>query len=82
MIFIAASTTSLFKDPSFQQIYSTKPDELLPNLRNPLYFQLPTIKDFAIVKPISRGAFGKVFLGYKNNDPNKFYAIKVCTGQS
>lgn len=39
--------------------------------------QLPTIKDFVIIKPISRGAFGKVFLGYKNNDSNKLYAIKV-----
>ncbi|XP_055616704.1 serine/threonine-protein kinase greatwall isoform X2 [Toxorhynchites rutilus septentrionalis] len=38
---------------------------------------LPTIKDFCIVKPISRGAFGKVFLGYKKNDQNKLYAIKV-----
>ena len=39
--------------------------------------QLPTIKDFSILKPISRGAFGKVFLGYKNSDQNKLYAIKV-----
>ncbi|XP_011210400.2 serine/threonine-protein kinase greatwall isoform X1 [Bactrocera dorsalis] len=39
--------------------------------------KLPTIKDFVIIKPISRGAFGKVFLGYKNNDPNRLYAIKV-----
>uniref|UniRef100_A0A182QE38 Serine/threonine-protein kinase greatwall n=1 Tax=Anopheles farauti TaxID=69004 RepID=A0A182QE38_9DIPT len=39
--------------------------------------KLPTIKDFSIVKPISRGAFGKVFLGYKNSDQNKLYAIKV-----
>ncbi|XP_065371530.1 serine/threonine-protein kinase greatwall isoform X3 [Calliphora vicina] len=39
--------------------------------------KLPTIRDFVIIKPISRGAFGKVFLGYKNNDPNKLFAIKV-----
>ncbi|KAM7360555.1 serine/threonine-protein kinase greatwall isoform 2-T2 [Cochliomyia hominivorax] len=39
--------------------------------------KIPTIKDFVIIKPISRGAFGKVFLGYKNNDPNKLFAIKV-----
>ncbi|XP_058055963.1 uncharacterized protein LOC131207368 [Anopheles bellator] len=39
--------------------------------------RLPTIKDFSILKPISRGAFGKVFLGYKNSDHNKLYAIKV-----
>lgn len=42
-----------------------------------IFEQAPSIKDFAIIKPISRGAFGKVFLGYKNNDPSKLYAIKV-----
>lgn len=40
-------------------------------------FQPPSIQDFAIIKPISRGAFGKVFLGYKTSDPSKLYAIKV-----
>uniref|UniRef100_A0A182JDZ3 Serine/threonine-protein kinase greatwall n=1 Tax=Anopheles atroparvus TaxID=41427 RepID=A0A182JDZ3_ANOAO len=39
--------------------------------------KLPTIKDFSILKPISRGAFGKVFLGYKKSDQKKLYAIKV-----
>lgn len=39
--------------------------------------KLPTIKDFCILKPISRGAFGKVFLGYKKNDQDKLFAIKV-----
>lgn len=29
------------------------------------------------MKPISRGAFGKVFLGYKKNDQDKLFAIKV-----
>lgn len=42
-----------------------------------LFLQLPTIKDFVIIKPISRGAFGKVFLGYKQNDSDKLFAIKV-----
>ncbi|XP_036323646.1 serine/threonine-protein kinase greatwall isoform X1 [Rhagoletis pomonella] len=51
-------------------ILTTKPE-------NQSCTKLPTIKDFVIIKPISRGAFGKVFLGYKNNDPNKLYAIKV-----
>lgn len=37
----------------------------------------PSIRDFSIVKPISRGAFGKVFLGYKNSNPADLYAIKV-----
>lgn len=39
--------------------------------------QAPSIKDFAIIKPISRGAFGKVFLGYKGTDSNTLFAIKV-----
>lgn len=29
------------------------------------------------MKPISRGAFGKVFLGYKKTNPDQVYAIKV-----
>lgn len=39
--------------------------------------QLPTIKDFVIIKPVSRGAYGKVFLGYKQNDSDKLFAVKV-----
>ncbi|XP_068157919.1 serine/threonine-protein kinase greatwall isoform X2 [Drosophila tropicalis] len=54
-------------------ILTTKPDHENQSLNT----KLPTIKDFVIIKPISRGAFGKVFLGYKNNDSNKLYAIKV-----
>ncbi|XP_060645295.1 serine/threonine-protein kinase greatwall isoform X2 [Drosophila nasuta] len=53
-------------------ILTTKPENQSHNAQ-----KLPTIKDFAIIKPISRGAFGKVFLGYKHNDPNKLFAIKV-----
>ncbi|KAH0627539.1 hypothetical protein JD844_003343 [Phrynosoma platyrhinos] len=34
----------------------------------------PSIQDFAILKPISRGAFGKVYLGRKRG---KLYAVKV-----
>ncbi|XP_077160725.1 serine/threonine-protein kinase greatwall [Paroedura picta] len=34
----------------------------------------PSIEDFTIVKPISRGAFGKVYLGRKGG---KLYAVKV-----
>ncbi|XP_064601720.1 serine/threonine-protein kinase greatwall-like [Liolophura sinensis] len=37
----------------------------------------PTIDDFTLDKPISRGAFGKVFLGHKKSRPDKVYAIKV-----
>nr|XP_033338974.1 serine/threonine-protein kinase greatwall-like [Megalopta genalis] len=39
--------------------------------------KVPEIQDFKIVKPISRGAFGKVFLGYNKSNPEKVYAIKV-----
>ncbi|XP_053985150.1 serine/threonine-protein kinase greatwall [Hylaeus volcanicus] len=39
--------------------------------------KVPEIQDFKIVKPISRGAFGKVFLGFKKSNPDKIYAIKV-----
>ncbi|KAI5709476.1 hypothetical protein M8J75_000512 [Diaphorina citri] len=37
----------------------------------------PEISDFEIVKAISRGAFGKVFLGYKKTNKDQLYAIKV-----
>ncbi|KAL0127869.1 hypothetical protein PUN28_003248 [Cardiocondyla obscurior] len=39
--------------------------------------KVPDIQDFKIVKPISRGAFGKVFLGYKKTNSEQVYAIKV-----
>ncbi|XP_070163080.1 serine/threonine-protein kinase greatwall isoform X1 [Polyergus mexicanus] len=39
--------------------------------------KVPDIQDFKIVKPISRGAFGKVFLGYKKSNSEQVYAIKV-----
>lgn len=42
----------------------------------------PSILDFNIVKPISKGAFGKVFLGYKNTKPSLLYAIKVNNSSS
>ncbi|CAH8477403.1 unnamed protein product, partial [Dicrocoelium dendriticum] len=38
----------------------------------------PSISDFNLIKPISRGAFGKVFLATKAND-KKFYAIKIVS---
>lgn len=38
---------------------------------------MPEIDDFFIVKPISRGAFGKVFLGYKKTNAEQIFAIKV-----
>ncbi|XP_037068508.1 LOW QUALITY PROTEIN: serine/threonine-protein kinase greatwall-like [Pollicipes pollicipes] len=37
----------------------------------------PTIEDFEILKPISRGAFGKVFLGCKKGHPEHLFAIKT-----
>ena len=40
----------------------------------------PSIEEFTIVKPISRGAFGKVYLGRK---AGRLYAVKVrgCEGR-
>lgn len=37
----------------------------------------PEIHDFCIIKPVSRGAFGKVFLGAKKTNMDVMYAIKV-----
>lgn len=37
----------------------------------------PDIDDFCIIKPISRGSFGKVFLGYKKSNVEQMFAIKV-----
>ena len=37
----------------------------------------PTIHDFDIIKPISRGAFGKVFLCHRKDAPEKKLAVKV-----
>ncbi|XP_044754695.1 serine/threonine-protein kinase greatwall [Coccinella septempunctata] len=37
----------------------------------------PDINDFVIIKPISKGAFGKVFLGHKKTNNKVMYAIKV-----
>lgn len=39
--------------------------------------KMPEIDDFNFIKPISRGAFGKVFLGCKKDNSTQLYAIKV-----
>lgn len=38
--------------------------------------KLPSIDDFIVLKPISRGAFGKVYLAKKKRNA-RLYAIKV-----
>ena len=38
--------------------------------------KVPVIEDFSIIKPISKGAYGKVYLGYKKDNLNMMYAIK------
>lgn len=45
--------------------------------RNPESSKPPDIHDFTIIKGISRGAFGKVYLGCKKTNPDQLYAIKV-----
>ena len=37
----------------------------------------PRIEDFEILKPISRGAFGKVFLCHRKDNPDRKLAVKV-----
>ena len=37
----------------------------------------PSIEDFEILKPISRGAFGKVFLCHRRNQKDKKLAVKA-----
>lgn len=39
--------------------------------------QPPTIEDFEIIKSISKGAFGKVDMAIKKNDPSQVFAIKT-----
>ncbi|XP_055931434.1 serine/threonine-protein kinase greatwall-like [Argiope bruennichi] len=39
--------------------------------------KLPSIADFTIIKPISRGAFGKVYLCHKKEKPDQIFAVKV-----
>ena len=55
-------------------------DFLMANMENQnsnMTKMAPTIEDFIILKPISRGAFGKVHLAKKKSDPDgKCYAIK------
>nr|CAH8848530.1 unnamed protein product [Trichobilharzia regenti] len=39
----------------------------------------PSAEDFILLKPISKGAFGKVFLGAKANNLDLVYAIKIVS---
>lgn len=43
---------------------------------SPGYALLPSIDDFVVLKPISRGAFGKVYLAQKKGSEGQFFAIK------
>ncbi|XP_066590804.1 serine/threonine-protein kinase greatwall isoform X2 [Prorops nasuta] len=65
-----------------QQYLENKPIDnsifnTISKIVNPTTTKVPEIHDFKIVKPISRGAFGKVFLGHKKSNPETVYAIKV-----
>ena len=48
-------------------------DEFSPNQRN---INIPSIKDYVFLKPISKGAYGQVYLA-KKKLTGKIYAIKV-----
>lgn len=39
--------------------------------------KLPSIDDFVVLKPISRGAFGKVYLAQKKGSTDQLFAIKT-----
>uniref|UniRef100_T1JPB9 Serine/threonine-protein kinase greatwall n=1 Tax=Strigamia maritima TaxID=126957 RepID=T1JPB9_STRMM len=39
--------------------------------------QLPNVDDFNLFKPISRGAYGKVYLAYKRTNAEEVFAVKV-----
>ena len=58
-------------DKSDKEVFEA--DDLSVNAPRP-----PDINDFTILKPISKGAFGKVFLGKRKTD-NRLYAIKVSS---
>ena len=50
---------------------------VVANVTNSSLQLAPKIEDFDILKPISRGAFGKVFLTHNKHNPNHKVAIKV-----
>ncbi|KAF2356091.1 Protein kinase domain [Trinorchestia longiramus] len=39
--------------------------------------RMPVVGDFQVLKPISKGAFGIVYIGYRRDKPERLYAIKV-----
>ncbi|XP_053610450.1 serine/threonine-protein kinase greatwall isoform X2 [Plodia interpunctella] len=55
----------------------TESHTILGKINDGVVNKAPDIRDFTIIKPISRGAFGKVFLAHKNNNKEQMYAIKV-----
>ncbi|KAK9271012.1 hypothetical protein L1049_026600 [Liquidambar formosana] len=62
-------SSRLFRDNASESSTSSTP-------LHPLHKERTSIADFAIIKPISRGAFGKVFLARKRTTGDLF-AIKV-----
>ncbi|XP_077364984.1 serine/threonine-protein kinase greatwall isoform X2 [Festucalex cinctus] len=55
---------------------SAEKDKRSPNSRALVSLKLPKIEDFVTLKPISRGAFGKVYLARKKSN-SRLYAIKA-----
>ncbi|XP_047740922.1 uncharacterized threonine-rich GPI-anchored glycoprotein PJ4664.02-like [Hyalella azteca] len=43
----------------------------------PVKRKMPVVGDFKVLKPISRGAFGTVYIGHRRDNPDRLYAIKV-----
>ncbi|XP_049877967.1 serine/threonine-protein kinase greatwall isoform X1 [Pectinophora gossypiella] len=66
------SNDSKSEDPTCHTIL-----EKINSINDNVVTKAPDINDFTIIKPISRGAFGKVFLAHKKSNKEQMYAIKV-----
>ncbi|KAI9014365.1 hypothetical protein CLU79DRAFT_767266 [Phycomyces nitens] len=80
-ISVSSSAPALSKRPSVSDSNGASPAGLGKSPRSPLSVPLmtrptpPTIKDFVIIKAISKGAYGSVFLA-KKRVTGDYYAIK------
>ncbi|XP_064483773.1 serine/threonine-protein kinase greatwall-like [Ornithodoros turicata] len=52
-------------------------ENMAPEILKSSSTKLPSIEDFSIIKPISKGAFGKVFLARKQGRDGQVFAVKV-----
>ncbi|KAI5474189.1 serine/threonine protein kinase RIM15, partial [Pseudohyphozyma bogoriensis] len=69
---LAPETPGMSTSPSIANLLSPRIPSGVPSSRT----KASSIKDFQIIKPISKGAFGSVYLA-KKNTTGDYYAIKV-----